>query len=100
MQPTDHMSIPVEYSSNTKITSGALYHLVTTCWVIFLFPKLLVFGKNFYIYFFCSYFFSSSFYSSGFIKPFLFEPCFSILLGISTFISSASKPRLKPKSQI
>ena len=32
MQPTDQMSIGCEYES-PRITSGALYHLVTTCFV-------------------------------------------------------------------
>ena len=31
MQPTDHMSIDVEYRRDPSKTSGARYHRVTTC---------------------------------------------------------------------
>jgi hypothetical protein len=55
MQPTDHISIAFEYSLALRITSGALYHLVTTYSVFSSYsnsnplasPKSHIFSKQF-----------------------------------------------------
>lgn len=119
MHPTDQMSIGGPYSFSNKISSGALYHLVTT-WpvsslLMFFLWSLVLMSFLASSFFFCysstGFLFSSSFISSSCCYCFSYSYCYiyyevySSLSCLSYFVmntalSTPAMLRAKPKSQI